>query len=435
MCVSRKLLPMTGVKSFVLGFSLSLFSVSLCGQLFHSTPIKKETPLSSSIKVDLFKNNDIAPYSSADTSIFADIAKQSLTIVADNSIETNILSPEGIEDDEILNLSADDSIPIEYNVSSKDSNENTAEVLDNIDAEEKTAMLPTDLRSEDNPLDSPWIVAKGAPNIKNKRLAQDLGKISSKTLFTDDFQKTVSNDKAVSYKVAEKIKQSIIFPIPDEILNDENLTPTFIKGKTSEKSPSTPPSQPKQSTKQAPSSVEEDVILDVVDTKKTNTNSEKGFLGSISSWFSDKPSVEDKTPPTRKKATPSYGSQDNTTSASLSKSSEDLASFYESLQNTQKEYSQRKIIPSELRLFFQPGRAEISGSTLRWLKTFSDAAQDDDTFLQINLDASASTELQKKRLDLLYTILMNNGVDFRKVDTNFSLNEPNAFVIRTIKNR
>ena len=421
---------MAGVKNFVLGFSLSLFSVSLYGQLFCSAPQKEKEILPSSTRVDLFKKTDTITHFSSDNPIFADITKQSLNIVANDFTETAPFSSEGLEDDEILNLSADDNIPIEYDVSSADT-DNAAEVVDEVDTEEKTAMLPADLRHDDA-LDSPWVVAKGAPNIKNKRLAQDLSKISDQNLFVDDFQKTVNNDKAVSYKVAEKIKQSIIFPIPDEILNDENLTPTFIKGKKTSSSTNSPKAAP--IAKEKPISSADDVSLEIISNDKSKENG-KGFLDSISSWFSDKPSIEKDTPPMRKKATPSYSSQDDTPTQTLSKSSEDLASFYESLQDTQREYHQRKIVPSELRLFFQPGRAEISGSTLRWLKTFSDAAQADDTFLQINLDASASTELQKKRLDLLYTILMNNGVDFRKVDTNFSLTEPNAFVIRTIKNR
>lgn len=41
--------------------------------------------------------------------------------------------------------------------------------------------------------------------------------------------------------------------------------------------------------------------------------------------------------------------------------------------------------------------------------------------------------IAKERLNLLYTIFMNNGVDFSKVDTVFSLTEPNAFIIRTLQ--
>jgi len=110
-----------------------------------------------------------------------------------------------------------------------------------------------------------------------------------------------------------------------------------------------------------------------------------------------------------------------------------LVSFYETIQETKQEQAKNKIIPSELKLSFQPDRAEISGQTLRWLKAFSEKAKEEKTYLQIRLDATAPIELQRKRLNLLYTIFMNNGVDFSKVDTVFSLTEPNAFIIRTLQ--
>ena len=103
------------------------------------------------------------------------------------------------------------------------------------------------------------------------------------------------------------------------------------------------------------------------------------------------------------------------------------------MQETKKEHTKRKIIPSELKLAFQPERAEISGTTLNWLKQFSEATMDGQTYLQVRLNASTSAELQKKRLNLLYTIFMNNGVDLNKVDTVFLPTEPNTFIIRVLK--
>lgn len=422
---------MVGIRNFVLGFSFSLFSVSVCGQLLFPTPSQQNNAPVVSAKIDLFKKNDTFVSPIKDNSIFADVVQQPLAVPSieiASSAET--FSVDGIDDDEILNISTDNNIPIEYNISSSDDTL-SSEILDAPDSKEKTAMLPTILDNEENSF-SPWLVAKGAPNIKNKKLAEDLSSAQEQNLFTDDFKKMVNSDKAVSYKVAEKIKQSIIFPIPDEILNDENLTPTFINGQRA--ADTTPSSQNKKSVTPKKKVA---IYPHPTETKKSankqdNTEKGKGFIGSISSWFSEKPS-EETVIRTQKKATPSYGSKENKPISASSKPTEDLGSIYESLQNTQKEYHQRKIVPAELRLFFQDGRAEISGSTLRWLKTFSDAVQDDETFLQINLGASTSTELQKKRLNLLYTIFMNNGVDFRKVDTNFTLNEPNAFVIRTIR--
>ena len=171
--------------------------------------------------------------------------------------------------------------------------------------------------------------------------------------------------------------------------------------------------------------------------KSVQESNDKGVLDSISSWFTNKPDVANNvsTQPIKKQP-PSYSSQEQTESPIFDqRNSDDLAKFYESLQKTREEYNQRRIVPTELKLSFQPDRAEISGTTLHWLKLFSESAIENQSFLQIRLNASTATELQKKRLNLLYTIFMNNGVDFKKVDTVFSLTEPNAFIIRTIKPR
>lgn len=52
-------------------------------------------------------------------------------------------------------------------------------------------------------------------------------------------------------------------------------------------------------------------------------------------------------------------------------------------------------------------------------ESFSEKAKEEKTYLQIRLDATAPIELQRKRLNLLYTIFMNNGVDFQKSIPSF----------------
>ena len=146
------------------------------------------------------------------------------------------------------------------------------------------------------------------------------------------------------------------------------------------------------------------------------------------------------TPTTKKKTPPTYSSDEPSSAITAEKQEykaqpNNIASLYESLQQTKKEYTQKRIIPTELKLSFQPGRAEISGSTLQWLKTFSEATFREDTYLQVRLDISAPNELQKRRLNLLYTIFMNNGVDFSKIDTVFSQAEPDAFIIRMMRKK
>lgn len=429
-----------GAKNFILGFILSFCSVTLGGQLYSSAPSKSKDNSSHPVAINLFKNHQPIPQTFSSANIFANIQKETLAVSDFSFGQADLASSaEGIEDDEIISITIDDTIPIEFGEPVSDDKQ--AEVVSE-DNEENTAMLPTDLR-DDETFDSetPWVVAKGAPSIKNKKLLEELSKESKNSLLNDKFTQAVREDENLSYKVAEKIKQSIIFPIPDEILNDENLTPTFIHDKPEkEEKTKKPVSRPVVSTPKRDSSTKP--VAEVKSGKKptyqsTDTSNDKGLLDSISSWFSD--DVDTKNTPEETKVTPvkkvppAYSSQGENVFTLPKSSNDDLASFYESLQETKKEHIQRKIVPSELKLAFQPERAEISGTTLQWLKQFSEATLDGQTFLQVRLDASTSTELQKKRLNLLYTIFMNNGVDFSRVDTVFLPTEPNTFIIRAIK--
>ena len=93
-----------------------------------------------------------------------------------------------------------------------------------------------------------------------------------------------------------------------------------------------------------------------------------------------------------------------------------------------------QILPTEIRLSFQPNRAEISGQTLRWIQAFAKKAVDEaDVGLEIRIDGSGAFALQQKRLNLLYNILTANGVDYQKINTVFVEREPNSFVVRTVK--
>ena len=454
---------MRGMKSFVLGFSLSLFSMSVGGQLYSSAAGKTHLPLQTDIKIDLFKTKEDA-INKAASDILAKVQKQTITTsvisgltekpsasAPDKADSFRFLSekelPEtetaeiayapqdinGIEDDEILSVNIDGSIPIEFE--NTDKQNLNAEIAQSED-ENKVAMLPTSTLSdsEDFIPDTPWVVAKGSKHIKNKKLLEKYQDQQPQDLFTDNFKQAANEDQEISYKVAEKIKQSIIFPIPDEILNDENLTPTFIKGNrktgTPAKGRQDTPSQAKEAKPALPD--ESVKILPKVSTVAQKKDESKGFLNSISSWFSDKQPTDTAAKP-KSKTAPAYSSQGAGKAEETINSNDALVSFYETIQETKQEQAKNKIIPSELKLSFQPDRAEISGQTLRWLKAFSEKAKEEKTYLQIRLDATAPIELQRKRLNLLYTIFMNNGVDFSKVDTVFSLTEPNAFIIRTLQ--
>ena len=424
-------------RNFILGFSLSLVGVSLTSHLLASpSHIAKPHLKHTNISIELYKKNDsIAP-----KIIFSNIQKNSLLVVqtqneiplltdvsetklADLSLSQDtvlnsdiVYSPQeinGSEDDEILNINVDSLIPID--IENPHDVSYNAEISYGDDADNKIALLPTDASSNtlDSSFDSPWVVARGSKHIKNKKLLEKYAPDMSDKLISDDFTHLADNDDALSYKVAERIKQSIIFPIPDEILNDENLTPTFISSqkKVSDKKNI---NANKKDTSSAITKKEEQplkIISKTTPASQPSTQKQeasKGILDNISSWFST--SSEEKKAPaktTKNKAAPLYSSQDNQNSqqaASSLSSNDALVSFYETIQETQKEQASNKIIPSELKLSFQPERAEISGQTLRWLKAFSEKAKEKNRYLQVRLDATAPIELQRKRLNLLYTI-------------------------------
>lgn len=432
---------MSGIKYFILGFCLSVSSVALYTHLqAPSVSDKNSFSYPHHVSIDLFKNSNVYTKPIPLETLFTPIQKQSIDIpeiepsqkVADISSE-KVFPAEGIEDDEILSINMDADIPIEFSDTLID--EQQAEIL-LTDNENKSALLPEDAitPTSDTQDESPWVVAKTRSNVKNKKLLEKFNETPTDNLFTEDITQTAQNGENISYKVAEKIKQSIIFPIPDEILNDENLTPTFINKSTSNSSTNT------VSTQKNPTSPVQVVEPKAPSINSTSKGGDKSILTSISTWFTEPPTPQKSTAAHQKMTPPTYTSEPTVSNIAQNRDtnqiqSDNLASLYESLQQTKKEHNQRKILPTELKLSFQPGRAEISGSTLQWLKIFSETTFNNDTYLQVRLDASASNELQKRRLNLLYTIFMNNGVDFNKIDTVFSHGEPDAFIIRTIRQK
>ncbi len=422
---------MNGIKNFIVGFSLSLISTSFAGQLYSLSPKQPQYP-ARNIRIDLFKKQDA---SVATLPTFKKVSKYSIinTAKADKAVDLpkfdTINSP---EDDEILSVNIDGGIPIDYEAAV------SSEQAELLQTEENNlvASLPQEAAFNIDFYDtnSPWEIAKGSKHIKNKKLLEETDEIGALPTLNEDIKDIASEDKEVSYKIAEKIKQSIIFPIPDEILSDEDLTPTFIKGRPKKPLTAKPAQTKKTSPQQVvePKAAEPVKIVKKVPTKEIAKETDsKGILDSLSSWFAPDDEKEEK----RQKAknTPSYSSQPATTANHTAPSSnEDFVSFYETLQETTRHHQQNKVLPSELKLSFQPDRAEISGQTLRWLKAFSEAAQNDNTYLQVRLDTSTPTDIQRKRLNLLYSIFINNGVDTKKIDTVFTSTEPNAFIIRSL---
>ncbi len=408
---------MNEVKSFIIGFSLSILGVSLYSQASPSTPLNTKLP-SQNIKISLFKDSDAI----SATHISQKINKETIlsnnilttlteTIPSQDSKESISLANaeeipliDGIEDDEIININTEELIPITFNTDS-----NILGATQPSISEDKVALLPPDSNTED--LDqhlSPWSIAKGNLSPKNKLLPTTLNNKYSTSEIS-------GNENSTPYNVAEKIKQSIIFPIPEEILSDENLTPTFIKN-----------------SKQTPNKSN----LQIVDKKKVEKEDDKdGIIDNLSKSLPKKTEKTKKTQPSPVyNSQPQISSQAKTVSKQLKQTKiKNVGELYEAIQTTQKQNSQKKIFPTELKLTFNPDKAEISGQTLRWVKAFSEKAVNNNYSLKINLNASTPNELQRRRLNLLYTILSNNGIDVEKVDTAFSQVGYDTFIIRLIK--
>ncbi len=415
---------MNNMKGFILGFSLSILGICLYEQ--PATPNNKREVSFNNYKIDLFKEakatTDIT-YSISNVkkeTIFASTFTDSNESADDEDIVIALNDEDinGVEDEEILTINTEDIIPIEIN---NNPIKNAQIATNNLD--EKVAMLPSEDTSfdADNELkeESPWIIAKGGKHIDNKMLLED--NINVSTAITPD-ETIIKED--LSFEVAQKIKQNIIFPIPDEILNDEDLTPTFItsNSKTNTKT------KPVQKNKE-PKILEKKKVE--VETTPSNNN-QNTIINNISSWFNKDGSTTEEKQKRVKTTPPIYSTQDNKKPTDNTPKTQDFGEFYEALQKTKQAHSQKRITPSELKLSFNPERAEISGQTLRWLKAFSEKTNDESCFIQVMLDATTSTELQRKRLNLLYTIFINNNVDLNKVDTVFTNIEPNTFIIRTI---
>ena len=163
-------LPMSGIKNFVLGFSISMVSVSLIGHLLPSAQTTIKTPPQQKIQIELFKTAE-AKTSIPNLSLTSSVSKKNISSssfqIATLHNNTNI-STEGIDDDEILSINTDNIIPIELDNTNQDTN---TQILNTDENDNLVAMLPEpDFANED--ISSPWLVTKGSQFIDNKNLIE-----------------------------------------------------------------------------------------------------------------------------------------------------------------------------------------------------------------------------------------------------------------------
>lgn len=270
----------------------------------------------------------------------------------------------------------------------------------------------------DNGEDSPWVVAKGAVAPHNAMVAKEKYYQKDEAAIQKALNREPLDTTNADLQLASGTVQNLLIPIPEEILNDENLTPQLVSSdkpddikkeieverKLKEEVRPEKPLIVKKEEKSEPQPTEPVKPQTSQEQKKGN------ILSSLSSIFSSSSNVKESKPNT------------------------DDDDF---ISNIKKKFkgsrSRGKIMPTEMRLSFQPNRAEISGQTLRWIQAFAGKAADDPAMsIEIRIDGTSGMELQQKRLNLLHNILTNKGVEYSKINTVFTNREPNSFIIRTI---
>lgn len=377
-------------------------------------------------------------------------------VVAENTVtDSAALSVAPLEDNEIPLVETSGTLHKQIEVQNSASGSEIAMLEPNVlvntieeaEAPEEKTLAEADLKqnewqqmSEKQPEESPWVVAKGNRFAKNKAVVEQFAQ-SEQTLEetpvaaeeeADESQpkpeeqtsllRPAAEDENISLalkekdgnisggetKVAYQMVPNLLIPIPDDIANDPNLTPQLSY------SPDDKPAKKGEVKEPAATAPNDGGGLNE-DEKKT------GLFKSITSWFAgNKDKSKDENPQTE--------------ISQLSGQSRSTFDFFGVGNKFPGQSKPAKILPAELRLSFQPNRAEISGQTLRWIHAFADNARDnDDLYIEIRIDGTSSFALQKKRLNLLSTILANRGVDYRKINIVFTSREPNSFIIRNIR--
>lgn len=266
--------------------------------------------------------------------------------------------------------------------------------------------------SEKSGNDTPWVAAKGTKFPKNSAVldAQYYKDAEQSAL---ELPQNANASNGDSVKLAAEMVQNILIPIPEDILNEKNLVPQLESSKDDKNKTEDKQEAANQIKKELD---KEDSVS--MPTEKTKKESKGGLFKSITALFSGEDSTEN----------------DNKETAEEDNTSSFVDRITGRVGRKKNSHKPTKILPAEMRLAFQPNRAEISGTTLKWIQAFANKVNSDrSVILEIRIDGSSSYALQQKRLGLLHNILTNKGVDYRKINTVFTTREPNSFIIRTVR--
>lgn len=260
------------------------------------------------------------------------------------------------------------------------------------------------------PADEAWIVAKGTKHPKNSLVLDQAFYQKDNQEINRLLSPAAKSEEPDKVRVASETVKNILIPIPDDIMKEKNLTPQLVS------------SEKNKHLENEVSLKDADAGDDNEEFSESGTSRQSGksnsLLSSISSLFSSGGNN-----------TQNYEIGDP---AENQKSKNTLMSAFsrKKIKNTKPS----KILPTEIRLSFQPNRAEISGQTLKWIYAFANKTiEDPSTGLEIRIDGTSSPQMQQRRLNLLHNILTSKGVDFGKINTVFTSREPNSFIIRTVR--
>ncbi len=274
------------------------------------------------------------------------------------------------------------------------------------------------LSEQTSDADSPWVVAHSAGVHKNTLLKDEQFYKENAAIADNLDQNSQQLSRGQELLLASETVKNLLIPIPEDILNDEDLTPRLVspatpEGLEQENAINEQLKKKKKAPKEAslpsvPSKTEEKTPIPSAAPQQDNKK--KSLLSSLSNIFQAAP-------------------QEMNNAVKIPEENSGL------IQDVKKKIrrSKGKIMPTEMRLSFQPNRAEISGQTLRWVQAFAAKAADDEkTGIEIRIDGTKAMRLQQKRLNLLHNILASRGVPSNKINTVFTDREPNSFIIRTM---
>jgi hypothetical protein len=276
--------------------------------------------------------------------------------------------------------------------------------------------------------DSPWAVAESGGVPKNRFM----DKKAKTSLNAEAAQVLDASPKGGGVQVASDTVKNLIIPIPDKIMEEENLTPKLAYPSTSEDA-----AKEKEIEEQLRAQNEEENTK----TKLLSPIAEdESILSKLPKKDKPAPKVQNVTADKDGGAKNGFLQKINSIFAPSEKTVEDNKAKAIARAQAKRSLKQRaarsrpvSIMPTEMKLSFQPNRAEISGQTLRWVQAFAThSAETPDTMLEVRIDGSATTLLQQRRLNLLYNILINKGVSYSQINTVFTTREPNSFILRMI---